>query len=206
MSAAPAADGSPDGASAHPQRYIVYGAGAVGGVIGGRLFQSGHDVTLVARGDHGRALRAHGLTLADPDRTERLAVPTVEHPGELDWTDGDVVLLAMKTQDTEPALRDLVAVAPAGVHLVCAQNGVENERLALRRFAHVYAMCVMLPASHVEPGTVVVHSSPVAGILDVGHYPTGSDSVAERIAGDLDTCGFSSRPSERIMRSKDMSG
>ena len=30
-------------------RFIVYGAGAVGGVVGGRMFQHGHDVVLVAR-------------------------------------------------------------------------------------------------------------------------------------------------------------
>jgi 2-dehydropantoate 2-reductase len=47
-------------------RYIVIGAGAVGGTIGGRLFESGHDVVLVARGPHLDALRAHGLRLATP--------------------------------------------------------------------------------------------------------------------------------------------
>ena len=48
-------------------RFIVYGAGAIGGVIGGRLFQAGHGVTLIARGDHLRALQGDGLTLATPD-------------------------------------------------------------------------------------------------------------------------------------------
>jgi len=202
VSSAPSAGGSHDGSATHRLRYVLYGAGAVGGVIGGRLFEAGHDVTFVARGDHGRALRAHGLTLADPDRNECLAVPAVEHPSELAWDGGDIVILAMKTQDTEPALRDLASVAPPGVAVVCAQNGVENERLALRRFADVYAMCVMLPGSHVEPGTVIVHSAPVPGILDIGRYPTGSDTVAGQIANDLETSGFSSRPSDSIMRSK----
>ena len=38
-------------------RYVVYGAGAIGGIIGARLFERGHDVTLIARGAHLDALR-----------------------------------------------------------------------------------------------------------------------------------------------------
>ena len=44
---------SPD----RPCASIVYGAGAVGGVVGGRMFQHGHDVVLVARGAHARGHR-----------------------------------------------------------------------------------------------------------------------------------------------------
>src|SRR4030095_12285176 len=61
-------------------RFIIYGAGAVGGVIGGRLFQAGQDVTLIARGEHLRALQDRGLTLAAPAETVTLAVPAVATP------------------------------------------------------------------------------------------------------------------------------
>ena len=44
-------------------RYVVYGAGAVGGVIGGHLHLAGLDTTLVARGDHLAAIRRDGLLL-----------------------------------------------------------------------------------------------------------------------------------------------
>ena len=43
-------------------RYIVIGAGAIGGTIGGRLAAGGHEAVLVARGAHLDALRAKGLT------------------------------------------------------------------------------------------------------------------------------------------------
>src|SRR5204862_7544064 len=48
-------------------RFVIYGAGAIGGTIGGRLFQHGHDVVLLARGAHGDALRTDGLTLRTAD-------------------------------------------------------------------------------------------------------------------------------------------
>ena len=43
--------------------WLVYGAGAVGGVLGARMHHAGLDVTLVARGDHLAAIRSRGLTL-----------------------------------------------------------------------------------------------------------------------------------------------
>jgi 2-dehydropantoate 2-reductase len=78
-------------------RYIIYGAGAVGGVIGARLFQHGHDVAPIARGQHLEAVRAHGLTLQTPDETVTLPIPAVAHPSELRFTADDVVFLTMKT-------------------------------------------------------------------------------------------------------------
>jgi 2-dehydropantoate 2-reductase len=183
-------------------RFIVYGAGAVGGTIAGRLFQHGHEVVVVARGAHGLACRERGLRLRSADADEVLAVPTVLQPDELVMGEADIVILAMKTQDTLAALDSLVRVALPSTPIVCAQNGVENERLALRRFPNVHAMCVMLPAAHLEPGVVEVSSTPTAGILDLGRYPEGIDQVSVAMAGALDGSGFSSAPIPDVMRRK----
>ena len=53
---------------ARAMRYVILGAGAIGGTMGGRLFESGHDVVLVARGAHQAAIAGRGLELRDPDR------------------------------------------------------------------------------------------------------------------------------------------
>ncbi|HEV7936040.1 MAG TPA: 2-dehydropantoate 2-reductase [Actinomadura sp.] len=183
-------------------RFIVYGAGAVGGVIGARLFQAGHDVTLIARGPHLAALREHGLLLETPDEAVRLRIPVAGHPGEVSYRPGDVVLLAMKTQDTAEALRALAASAPSEIVVVCAQNGVENERLALRAFARVYGVCVVLPAAHLRPGVVQVYSAPVAGVLDVGRYPEGADDTALAIVSAFRDGGFRSDVRPDVMTFK----
>ena len=60
-------------------RFVVFGAGAIGGAVGGRLFERGFDVTLVARGDHAEALQS-GLVLEAPDGTVTLPVPVVDDP------------------------------------------------------------------------------------------------------------------------------
>jgi 2-dehydropantoate 2-reductase len=183
-------------------RYIVYGAGAIGGGIGGRLAAAGRDVVLIARGPHLDRLRADGLTLRAPDGDTTLPVPAVGHPGEITFHDDDVVVLAMKSQDTAPALDALRAVAGNGMPVVCAQNGVDNERMAARRFWRVYAMLVYMPATFLEPGVVILHGATVAGLLDVGRFPSGVDPLDEAICADLTAAGFVSRADPAVMRLK----
>jgi 2-dehydropantoate 2-reductase len=180
-------------------RFVLYGAGAVGGVIGGRLHRAGHDVTLVARGEHLARIRADGLVLDTADGRHVVRAPATDTAADVDWTDDTVVVLTVKAHQTEAALVDLSAHAPAGTGVVCAQNGVANEPATLRRFARTYAITVMLPAQHLEPGVVVQGCDPVPGILDVGCYPSGTDDLTERIAADLRSAGFESEPRPDIM-------
>ena len=49
-------------------RFIVLGAGAIGGVVGARLRDAGNDVLLIARGAHYEAISSEGLTLETPPR------------------------------------------------------------------------------------------------------------------------------------------
>jgi 2-dehydropantoate 2-reductase len=183
-------------------RYVVYGAGAVGGVIGGRLAEHGHDVALIARGDHYEAIRAHGLTVESPDTSVTVAVEVVDRPSRLRFTGADVVILAMKSQDTTNAVTALAAVAEPTIPIVCAQNGVENERVALRRFANVYGVCVMLPTAHLVPGVVQAYSSPTPGILHLGRFPAGVDEVSEQTAAALRDATFAAEARPDIMRWK----
>ena len=181
-------------------RFVVVGAGAIGGSIGARLFQRGFDVTLVARGEHGRALRS-GLVLEAPDETVTLPIPVVPEPADVSWEDDPVVLLAVKGQSTDHALEQLVA-APPDAPVVCMQNGVENERRVLRHFPNTYGMCVMCPASQLRPGVVQVHSAPVSGLLDLGCFPSGLDERGQEIADAIATTTFQSVARPDIMRWK----
>ena len=183
-------------------RFLVVGAGAVGGVVGARLHQHGHDVVLVARGAHRSAIERNGLRFETPEEAAVLRLPVVGDPAELDVQPGDVVLLAVKSHDTEAALERLRRAAPADTPIVCLQNGIENERRVLRVFEHVYGVCVMCPTNHVEPGVVQASSAPVTGILDLGRYPSGVDATAEAVAGAFDGATFSSVARPDIMRWK----
>lgn len=185
---------------ATPDRAIVvYGVGAVGGVIAARLRLGGFDVTAVARGEHLKAIRTDGLTLVTQAGTDSVSLPAAADASEIDWAANPIVLLAVKGQQTAAALDDLATHAPAETPLSIVQNGVANESAALRRFAGVYGVTVMLPSAHLEPGVVIQQSYPVAGILDVGRYPSGSDAVAEQLSGVLRASQFVSEVRDDIM-------
>jgi 2-dehydropantoate 2-reductase len=183
-------------------RFVVLGAGAVGGVIGGRLFEHGHDVALIARGAHHDAIRKSGLRLESPDAAVTLDVPVAGGPLGVSFGPHDVVLLAVKSQDTAAAIDTLASIAPPGTPVACVQNGVENERIAVRRFPNVYGVCVMCPTTHLLPGVVQAHSTPTTGILDIGRYPSGVDDTADTIAAALRAATFSSEAKPDIARWK----
>jgi 2-dehydropantoate 2-reductase len=206
-------------------RYIVIGAGAIGGTIGGSLFESGHEVVLVARGAHLDALRKDGLRLATPLGTKVLPIPAAGGPADVSLRRDDALILATKTQDAEALLtewaRQPVAdgdgsagatggsvdglagtVAAEVIPVVCAQNGVASERFALRRFRHVYGLHVWLPATHLEPGAVEAQGTPFAGMLQIGRYPSGIDPTAERISADLEQSRFLAPVRTDVMRWK----
>jgi 2-dehydropantoate 2-reductase len=182
-------------------RYVVYGAGAIGGVVGARLARAGLGVALIARGEHGARIRSAGLLLRSPEAETRVRVPCAGHPRELDFTAGEtVVLLATKTQDAAVALDALREAAGPGVPVACLQNGVASARMALRRFDRVLGATLMLPTSHLEPGVVEAYSAPIPGIVDLGRFPSGKDSLAEEVAADLRRAGFSAETSAEIQR------
>jgi 2-dehydropantoate 2-reductase len=115
------------------------------------------------------------------------------------WDGDTVVLLCVKGHQTAAALDDLAAHAPAGTVVVSAQNGIANESAILRLFEATYGICVMLPATHLEPGVVVQKCHRTPGILDLGRVPDGVDATAEAIAADLRSAGFESVPRPDIM-------
>ena len=184
-------------------RFVVIGAGAVGGVVGGLLHRAGSDVLLVARGEHGRRIAADGLTVVTPEGTFVADTPVVAGPAEVDLQDDDVVLLAVKSQDTVGVLDGLgTAGAERSLPVLCLQNGVANEPRAAERFEHVYGVPVMAPTIHLEPGVVEAKAGPVAAILDIGRYPTGLDDNANAVAAAFTAAGMVSEPRPDIMRWK----
>lgn len=179
-------------------RLVILGAGAIGGVVCGRLARAKRDVVLVARGAQLAAVRERGLRIESPD--DSFVVEPQVTARFSDWRAGDVVLLAVKTQDAAAALRELAA--PPDVPIACLTNGVEAERIALRHAREVYGACVMMPATYLSPGLVQAWASPVPGAIDIGRYPDGRGDVADELVGELLVAGFASETRTHIMRWK----
>jgi 2-dehydropantoate 2-reductase len=100
-------------------------------------------------------------------------------------------------------LEDLRDARPDGVPVVLLQNGVENERTALRILPDVYGAVVLSPMAHLEPGIVQAFmTTPITGKIDVGRVPYGVDATVTAVTAALAASQFESLPNPAIMAAK----
>jgi 2-dehydropantoate 2-reductase len=105
-----------------PDDIMIYGAGAVGSWLGGRLVAAGHRVGFLARGRTLAALRSEGLVLREADRETRLAVQASDRSDDLprpDW-----IVVSLKAQDVASAAPALASLIANGATLLTVQNGL----------------------------------------------------------------------------------
>ncbi len=183
-------------------RFIVFGTGAIGGMLAGKLARSGANVLGIARGAHLEAIRADGLLIETPTGDEVARFPCVSDPSEIEFAADDVIILAMKIQDMQTALGQLRHAGIYDQAIVCAQNGVEGERLALRVFPNVYGMCVRMPTNFDRPGVLQQWGHPYPGNLDVGCYPRGTDATCDAIVAALVAAGYLAEAHPDVMKPK----
>jgi 2-dehydropantoate 2-reductase len=168
-------------------QFLVYGAGAVGSVLGGMLSLHHHDVCLVGRDAHVKAIKQDGLRIKSTT-AEYLAHPAASARIPADVADRTTCLvLAVKSQDLAAALDATArAVAPA-TPVLCIQNGVAAEESAAERFQNVYGAVVRITCSMVQPGHV---SFQTGGRVLVGKFPRGADALARSLAGAITETGL----------------
>jgi len=183
-------------------KFVIYGVGAIGGTLAARLSLSGYEVQGIARGQHLKAINDAGLILRTPETKETAKFRCFDDPTQINFDPDDIIFLSMKTQDTQEALERLRVAGVRGQAIVCAQNGVANERFTLRHFKNTYGMTVMLPASYMVSGEVNAFGAPKHGILDIGRYPFGLDENVTTIVDALNASGFAAFAHERVMENK----
>ena len=104
-------------------KVCVVGAGAIGGYMAVRIAQAGHDVSVIARGPHLAAIRAHGLKLIEADQ-ELVATNLTATDNIRELGPQDVVLLALKAHQIETVVEDLSVLLGPKTVLVTLQNGI----------------------------------------------------------------------------------
>ena len=104
-------------------KICVVGAGAIGGFMAVRLEQAGHTVSVVARGPHLAAIKAHGLKLIEAEQ-EQVATSLVATDAIRELDKQDVVLLGLKAHQVEPVVDDLPALIGPDTVMVTLQNGI----------------------------------------------------------------------------------
>lgn len=178
----------------------VMGAGAVGCYFGGMLARAGAPVTLIGRPHHVEAMTRHGLLLESKQFREYVPVSasTAVHAVH----DAQIVLLCVKTLDTEVAARLLAPHLSDGAVIVSLQNGVDNcDRIRSATGIDAVAAVVYVGAEMSAPGHVK-HTA--RGDLIIGELPrrdaSGNlhDRQLERLASLFVRAGVPCRISDNV--------
>lgn len=142
----------------------VFGAGGVGGYFGGRLAQAGADVHLIARGAHLRALQKNGLRVESVHGDFAVDLPAMDDPGDVGPC--DVVLLCVKSFDTDAAVEAMGPLLGDDTVVLSLQNGVDNEETLAAEIGRGYAMggVAYIFSTIKEPG-VIEHTGGPAELI-----------------------------------------
>src|SRR5918996_1761011 len=161
----------------------IYGAGAIGGITGARLSHAGHDVLLVDRAqDHVDAMNARGLTIES--REGAVTIPVRAVTPEALGSGLELVLLAVKSQDTPAALDVLAPRLAADGAIVSLQNGLNEELIAAAVGAHRTVGCLVNWAADWQAPGRILHGG--AGALVLGELDGRRSERVQRLAKLLD--------------------
>lgn len=177
----------------HPGRlrFAVMGAGAVGCYFGALLARAGHAVTLIGRPAHVQAIQARGLRLQTAAQDEHVAMGASTDAGAV--AGADVVLLCVKSTDTEAAARQIQPHLAPGALVLTLQNGVDNDERV---------RAVLGPAQPVAAAVVYVATA-MAGPGHVRHFGRGElvlapSLIAERLVRELGAAGIPAQVSDNV--------
>ncbi len=181
-------------------RFIICGAGAIGGVIGGQLAKADQDVIFMEKDTaHADALRQHGLQLRGVHGNHSIPVTVVTQASEIDFRSDDAIFLAVKSFHSDAACQELRQATPLQLPIFCSQNGVRNEETASNYFENVNGVMVLIGAKRLEPGVVVQTGN---GPVGVGTYPEGLSQAAKDVAAALDGTDLPTYTTDQIARHK----
>ncbi|RPI46612.1 MAG: 2-dehydropantoate 2-reductase [Betaproteobacteria bacterium] len=204
-------------------RYLIYGAGAIGGLIGGHLTAAGHDVTLVTRGAHREAMARRGLILRDRATGGAETIPVrAILPGE-EKPPYDVVYVTLKAHQIAGSAEHIASLRAKDGCYVFVQNGLPwwyFERIAspyagtrlktldpdgtlARMFPieTIVGSVIFKPLDLPEPG-VIVHAHAPTDRLVIGEVDNTSTPRLEAIAADLGPAGLKTEISADIRKAK----
>lgn len=181
-------------------RVLVFGLGAIGCAFAGFLKKSGHDVYAIGRPKVIEPIREKGLKITGIWGEHKVDLKEVyQSVEELPVKDFDLIILSVKSYDTEKALEELKKVDFK--YLLLAQNGYGNYEKAVKVFGKdkVILSRVIFGAQIPEPGTVKI--TVIADDVVIGN-PDGAipEEELKRIAETINNAGIPTRYSPDVYK------
>jgi len=166
-------------------KVAIFGAGAIGGLVGAKLALAGADVTLIARGPHLAAVRDQGLTLISDGETHVIPIKATDDPEDADPQ--DYVIVTLKAHSLTAAAPAIAKLMGPKTVLVTGINGVP--------YWYFHGLDGPLGGRHIEsvdPGSVIWRTLPPGQVIGAVVYPAAEvvrPGVIEHTYGDRFSLG-----------------
>ena len=172
-------------------RFLIVGAGAVGGYFGGRLAETGRDVTFLVRSSRAKQLRQDGLRIISP-HGDAVLTPKLITAEEID-TPYDLVFLSVKAYALEAAMNDFAAAVGPETMIFPVLNGMRHvDLLSADQFRSEDR--VTMPADDAK--TIPTELFRPGWTDEEGHVAPGLGKPAAKVAAD-GTCANDKDPHSR---------
>lgn len=180
-------------------RFLIVGAGALGGYFGGRLLQAGRDVTFLLRPARAAQLAAHGLRIQSSLGDAHIPAPPSVQAQDLACA-YDVVILGCKAYDLEPAMESIAPAVGSGTAILPLLNGMRHlDRLA-ERFGkeRVLGGRCLISAALGADGAIQHFND--AHVLTFGEQDGALSERVRRIDEQFSMANFTARASRQIVQ------
>ncbi|MGC2775847.1 MAG: 2-dehydropantoate 2-reductase [Bradyrhizobium sp.] len=180
-------------------RILVVGAGAIGGYFGGRLLQSGADVTFLVRPRRAAELTSAGLVIRSPGGDVTLANPPTVQADRL-RQHFDVVMLSCKAYDLDDAINSFAPAVGPDTAIIPLLNGMKHLDVLEAKFGRARVLgglCAI--AATLNEKREVVQLQPMQS-LGFGEREGGSSERVQAIAAIFARGNFNASASDHIMQ------
>lgn len=179
-------------------RFLIVGAGAIGGYFGGRLVQKGENVTFLVRESRQAQLAATGLSIRSVHGDYQTPVQTLTY-GE-DTEPFDCVILAVKAYHLPQLLVDLAPYVGEQTVILPLLNGYNHFELLKQRFGQekvLGGLCNI--ETTLDPQGVILHTSPFHSMV-FGEWTGGESERSQVLYSHLSDAGFTVTLSQNIQQ------
>lgn len=169
---------------------VIFGAGGVGGYFGGRLAQSGEKVTLIARGEHLKAILANGLKV-DSIKGDFLIHPVTATKDTSKVDSVDAILVCVKTWQIPKAAKAIMPMLGSDTFVVPLENGVEapSQLAEILGRGHILGGLCRI-SSHIDSPGYIQHTA-IEPYIALGELDNRSSSRSQRLIKSLQQAGIS---------------
>lgn len=177
-------------------KFVIVGAGGVGGYYAAKLKREGNFVQVLARGEHLERIRDHGITV-DSSLGKFTAFPDRVSDDPRDIEQPDVVVVAVKAFQVSSALEAVKSIVSKETLVMTIQNGVEAYRELVDKFPGSAVCGLTRLISYIESPGVIKHIGPEAA-LSFGRISGESDNLLEELRESFSKTGINCTISNNI--------